>query len=170
MGAALIDARWRAEMVMAENELISQKGASMTKKIIISFLCIFVIVGMICGGFAFLYFVIPSESAKRSITLPSSVEDSVSAESGTTEESSSGNVYVADVYQSLTLREGPSADAAEKTSLPPMTHMEVLEFIQGTDYAFVQILTGENESYKGYVNYNYITRLGEPMVRVGAEE
>ena len=142
----------------------------MIKKIIISFLCIIMIVGTICGGFLFFYFVIPSREAMNSISLPSRVEDSVSAEEKTTEETTSEDIYVADVYQSLTLREGPSADAKEKTSLPPMTHLEVLEFIQGTDYAFVKVLTGENESYKGYVNYNYITRLGEPTVRVGAEE
>lgn len=143
----------------------------MIKKFLVSFLCIIVIIGVIAGGLMFFYFVIPSREAMNSISLPASVEDTVSASTDTTQETSTEEeIYVADVYQSLTLREGPSADAAEKTSLPPMTHLEVLEFIQGTDYAYVKVLTGENESYEGYVNYNYITRLGEPTVRVGAEE
>lgn len=51
-----------------------------------------------------------------------------------------------------------------------MTHLEVLEFAAGTNYAYVKVLTGDKESYKGYVNSEYITKLGEPTVRIGTEE
>ena len=46
----------------------------------------------------------------------------------------------------------------------------VLEFAAGTNYAYVKVLTGDKESYKGYVNSEYITKLGEPTVRIGTEE
>lgn len=51
-------------------------------------------------------FSIPSQKAKASISLPSTVEDSENAAEATTEDTDSENknVYVADVYQSLTLR------------------------------------------------------------------
>ena len=91
-------------------------------------------------------------------------------ESATTETTSSQNVYVADVHQSLTLRAEPSSDSAEITSLAPMTHLEVIEFVDNTDYAYVKVLTGDKESYKGYVNSEYITKLGESTIRIGEEE
>ena len=49
-------------------------------------------------------------------------------------------------------------------------HLEVLEFTAGTNYAYVEVLSGEKKSYKGYVNSDYITKLGEPTVRIGTEE
>lgn len=142
----------------------------MTKKFIVSFLCVIFIAGTILAGFLFLYFSIPSKEAMNSISLPSSVEDTASSSEMTTEESSSQNIYVADVHQSLTLRVSPSSDSDEITSLSPMTHLEVIEFVEGTDYAYVTVLTGDKESYKGYVNSEYITKLGEPTVRIGTEE
>ena len=129
----------------------------MLKKLIVSFLCAIVVACTVLGGFCLLYFTIPSQKAKASISLPSTVEDSETAAESTTEaDSKDKNVYVADVYQSLTLR--------------PMTHLEVLEFAAGTNYAYVKVLTGDKESYKGYVNSEYITKLGEPTVRIGTEE
>ena len=101
----------------------------------------------------------------------STVEDSETAAESTTEaDSKDKNVYVADVYQSLTLRSEASADSDAITDLLPMTHLEVLEFAAGTNYAYVKVLTGDKESYKGYVNSEYITKLGEPTVRIGTEE
>lgn len=141
----------------------------MIKKFTVSLLCIVALVAAVFGGFLFLYFAIPSKEAMHSIELPSHVEDTVSAQQETTEEEPS-DTYVADVYQSLTLRETPSADGAEKTSLPPMTHMEVIEFVSGTDYAYVKVTSGNEAGYEGYVNRNYITRLGDSTIRVGTEE
>ena len=123
----------------------------MFKKLIVSFLCAIVVACTVLGGFCLLYFSIPSQKAKASISLPSTVEDSENAAEATTEDTDSENknVYVADVYQSLTLRSEASAD---------------------TNYAYVEVLSGEKKSYKGYVNSDYITKLGEPTVRIGTEE
>ena len=77
---------------------------------------------------------------------------------------------MADVHQSLTLRDGPSSDSDEIASLTPMTHLRLIEFVKDTDYALVEVQTGEYESYRGYVNNEYITRLGESTIRVGTEE
>lgn len=142
----------------------------MIKKFIVSFLCVIFIAGAVFGGFLFFYFAIPSREAMSSISLPATVEDSEQIESATTETTSSQNVYVADVHQSLTLRAEPSSDSAEITSLEPMTHLEVIEFVDNTDYAYVKVLTGDKESYKGYVNSEYITKLGESTIRIGEEE
>ena len=120
----------------------------MIKKFIVSFLCVIFIAGAVFGGFLFFYFAIPSREAMSSISLPATVEDSEQIESATTETTSSQNVYVADVHQSLTLRAEPSSDSAEITSLAPMTHLEVIEFVDNTDYAYVKVLTGDKESYK----------------------
>ena len=83
----------------------------MFKKLIVSFLCAIVVACTVLGGFALLYFSIPSQKAKASISLPSTVEDSENAAESTTEDTDSENknVYVADVYQSLTLRSEASA-------------------------------------------------------------
>jgi hypothetical protein len=140
----------------------------MLKKILISFLCATIIVGMITGGFLFLYFAIPSRKAMNSIKLPKNVVDSMKEENDTTEKGESeSNTFVADVYQSLTLRESPNSNAKEIVGLPPMTHMEIIEYVKGTNYAYVKVTTGENSGYKGYVNTDYITRLGESTVRAG---
>ena len=137
----------------------------MLKKLIVSFLCAIVVACTVLGGFCLLYFTIPSQKAKASISLPSTVEDSETAAESTTEADSKDNVY-----QSLTLRSEASADSDAITDLLPMTHLEVLEFAAGTNYAYVKVLTGDKESYKGYVNSEYITKLGEPTVRIGTEE
>ena len=138
----------------------------MFKKLIVSFLCAIVVACTVLGGFCLLYFSIPSQKAKASISLPSTVEDSENAAEATTDDTDSEN----DVYQSLTLRSEASADSDAITDLEPMTHLEVLEFTAGTNYAYVEVLSGEKKSYKGYVNSDYITKLGEPTVRIGTEE
>lgn len=143
----------------------------MIKKFIVSILCVVFIAGMIFSGFLFLYFTIPSQTAMNSISLPATVEDSKETEAASTEdEEESGDTYVADVHQSLTLREGPSSDSDAIASLTPMTHLRVVEFVEDTDYAMVVVETGEYESYRGYVNSEYITRLGESTIRIGTEE
>jgi len=142
----------------------------MIKKILISLLCIFIIVGTITGGFLFLYFAIPSKKAMSSIELPAYVEDEVKQEEASTQEEKSSTTYIADVYQSLTLREGPSSNAAEICGLPPMTHMEIIEYVSGTNFAYVEVSTGDQKGAKGYVNTDYITRLGEPTVRASSGE
>ena len=143
----------------------------MIRKFIVSFLCVLFIAGVIFSGFLFLYFAIPSQQAMSSISLPSTVEDSEETENASTEEEqNSEDIYVADVHQSLTLRDGPSSDSDEIASLTPMTHLRLIEFVEDTDYALVEVQTGEYESYRGYVNNEYITRLGESTIRVGTEE
>lgn len=143
----------------------------MAKKLIVSFLCVALIAGIIFAGSLFLYFAIPSQEAMSSISLPSTVEDTVSIDDSSSGSEEKGeDIYVADVHQSLTLREHPDSNSAEITSLLPMTHLQVMEFIEGTDYAYVEVLTGEKESYKGYVNCGYITPLGEETIRIGTEE
>ena len=47
----------------------------MFKKLIVSFLCAIVVACTVLGGFCLLYFSIPSQKAKASISLPSTVED-----------------------------------------------------------------------------------------------
>jgi hypothetical protein len=98
------------------------------------------------------------------------VEDTGTAEETTEEidEATSGT-YVADVYQSLTLRVSPSSNAAEIVGLPPMTHMEIIEYVEGTNYAYVLVTNGANKGYKGYVNTDYITPLGESTIRVNSD-
>ncbi len=144
----------------------------MLKKIIVSFLCAFVVSGMVFAGFCLLYFALPSQKAKTSISLPSTVEDSstTSKEATTQADSESRDVYVADVYQSLTLRSGASSDSDAITSLEPMTHLELLSSDTNTDYAYVEVVSGDKKGYKGYVNCDYITKLGEPTIRIGTEE
>ena len=129
----------------------------MFKKLIVSFLCAIVVACTVLGGFCLLYFSIPSQKAKASISLPSTVEDSENAAEATTEDTDSENSEA-------------SADSDAITDLEPMTHLEVLEFTAGTNYAYVEVLSGEKKSYKGYVNSDYITKLGEPTVRIGTEE
>lgn len=141
----------------------------MIKKLLLSLLCVIMITGTITGGFLFLYFAIPSRKAAASISLPSHVEDTVKAAKADTEEESDSKTYVADVYQSLTLRESPSSNAKEIVGLPPMTHLEIIEYVNGTNYAYVMVTAGESKGNKGYVNTDYITRLGESTIRAGAE-
>lgn len=136
--------------------------------VVFSFL---LIVGTVFGGMTFLYFALPSPKAAASIELPAMVEDdpSIVAEAKEEEENDTVITYLADVYQSLTLRAEPDSNAAELVSLTPMTHMSLIEFVDNTNYAYVEVTSGEYMGYKGYVNTDYITRLGENTMRVGEE-
>ena len=118
----------------------------------------------------FACFTLLFQARKQRHPFPCLEDSETAAESTTEADSKDKNVYVADVYQSLTLRSEASADSDAITDLLPMTHLEVLEFAAGTNYAYVKVLTGDKESYKGYVNSEYITKLGEPTVRIGTEE
>ncbi len=145
----------------------------MVTKFFVSVLCVIVIAALIVFGFLFFYFAIPSRKAENSISLPTYVEDSAEAKNASAEEEEEeeeDDIYVADVHQSLTLREGASSTSGEITSLTPMTHLKVIEFVEGTDYALVEFMTVEKVGYQGYVNSEYITRLGEPTIRIGTEE
>ncbi len=141
----------------------------MIRKILISLLCVTIIVTGITGGFLFLYFAIPSRKAAASIDLPKRVEDERAALEESTEEEAASDTFVADVYQSLTLRERPDSNAKEIVGLPPLTHMKIIEYVNGTNYAYVEVTAGASQGAKGYVNTDYITRLGEPTIRAGAE-
>ena len=46
--------------------------------------------------------------------------------------------------------------------------LALLEDEKVTEFHFGS--SGEKKSYKGYVNSDYITKLGEPTVRIGTEE
>lgn len=144
----------------------------MLKKLFVSFLCIVCIAGVIFSGFLFLYFAIPSQEAMSSISLPSTVEDAAVPSSSDDEEDAAEeeDIYVADVHQSLTLREGPDSNSPEITGLAPMTELRIIEFIDDTDYAHVEVMSGDHEGKKGYVNNGYITPLGEETIRTGKEE
>ncbi|MBQ9156583.1 MAG: SH3 domain-containing protein [Eubacterium sp.] len=142
----------------------------MIKRTLLFLACVIVIAGLVVSGFTFFYFALPSRRAMASIELPSSVEDTAAAEAETTEEEKSTDTYIADVYKSLTLRESPNSSAKEIAGLPPMTHMEIINYVDNTNYAYVEVTTGESAGYKGYVNTDYITRLGEPTIRANAEE
>ena len=146
---------------------------TMAKKIIISLLCASIVACVVLGCFMALYFLLPSQKARASISLPKQVEDPETTEesktAATTEEKNT-DTYVADVHQSLTLRSQPDSNSSEVASLPPMTHMQVLEFVDGTNFAQVEVSSGESKGLTGYVNSEYITKLGEPTIRVNSEE
>lgn len=72
-------------------------------------------------------------------------------------------VYVADVYESLTLRNAPSTSAAALCLLPPFTELYITEFTNDT---MVKIITIGTE-YTGYVNKNYLARKGAVTQRAG---
>lgn len=139
----------------------------MVKRIILSVICIIVIAGIVIGGFTAMYFLIPRNESSSTINLPDMVEDPATTEAATEEEPETHeNIYFADVHQSLTLRERPDSSAKEIASLLPMTHLEVTGFVPDTNFALVKVLTGEKESYIGYVNTDYITPLGDMPIRV----
>ncbi len=148
----------------------------MLKKTIISLISICVIAGTLLLGFFVLYFVVPSQKAQDEIVLAEQVsdpesEDTEESEDEETDSEESDNIYVADVYQSLTLRSQPSSNADPVTDegIEPLTQLEVQEFITDTDFAYVRVLEGENKDVFGYVNSEYITKLGEPTIRAVQE-
>ncbi len=147
----------------------------MLKKLIISVICAIFVIGTSLMMFMALFFLLPSRKAGASISLPSSVRDTESEKAKDseedTEEEEDKDIYVADVYESLTLRTQPDSDNHQgDVSLPQMTHMKLLEFIDGTDYVYVQVSSGEYSGSKGYVNKQYITKLGEHTIRVNSDQ
>ena len=72
-------------------------------------------------------------------------------------------VYIADVYESLTLRNAPSTSAAALCLLPPFTELYITEFTNDTMVKIITIGTG----YTGYVNKNYLARKGAVTQRAG---
>ncbi len=142
------------------------------KKLIVSFLCAIVVACTVLGGFCLLYFSIPSQKAKASISLPSTVEDSEMQRNLLQKiRFRKIRMFMWLMYTSLSHFVPKLAQILTRLqTLEPMTHLEVLEFTAGTNYAYVEVLSGEKKSYKGYVNSDYITKLGEPTVRIGTEE
>ena len=149
----------------------------MLKKIFISVLCAVFVIGASLLMFMTLFFLLPSKKAVSSISLPSSVRDpdlqgekSEGSSQGTTEDEQK-DIYVADVYESLTLRTEPNANNHQgDISLPQLTHMRLIEFIEGTEYAYVQVASGPFKDSTGYVNKNYITKLGDHTIRVSSDD
>ena len=142
----------------------------MVRKLIVFFICVSFVVGTVMMGLAVLYFAVPSRKAMSEIQLASTVRDPEQTVESTQEPSSSGisgNLYVADVYQSLTLRSAPSSesDPVTEEGLAPLTRLEVQEFTSGTDFAYVRVLDGDHKDLFGYVNSQYITPEGSPTVR-----
>ena len=72
-------------------------------------------------------------------------------------------VYIADVYEYLTLREAPSTMAKAICLLPPYTQMYITEYTNDT---MVRVIT-LGDQYTGYVNRNYIVPQGSPTQRAG---
>lgn len=72
-------------------------------------------------------------------------------------------IYVADVYESLTLREEASTTSSAIVLLPPGTRMQIIE---NTNATMVKVHTLDNQ-LEGYVNKFYITAEGEPLKRQG---
>ncbi len=72
-------------------------------------------------------------------------------------------VYIADVYEYLTLREAPSTSAKAICLLPPFTEMYITEYTNDT---MVRVIT-VGDQYTGYVNRNYIVRKGSSTQRAG---
>lgn len=148
----------------------------MFKKLIVSLVCACIIIGTLLLGFVTLYFAVPSRQSQAEIQLAATVSDPVTTQEDTSieEETSekSSDIYVADVYQSLTLRSKASSDSDPliDEGLAPLTKMEVIEFVDSTNYAYVRVLDGEHQDLFGYVNSDYITRSGEPTVRAWGEE
>lgn len=78
-----------------------------------------------------------------------------------------GKIYLADVYEYLSLRTSPSTSAPVKASIPPCTEMTVL----GDAYdpmVYVRINTGLYAGYTGYVNEDYLTQKGYSLIRANS--
>lgn len=144
----------------------------MIKKLLVSILCAALMAAFILSAYIGLYFLLPSRQAASSIDLPGNVHDTAESSSQATEastEEAAENLYYADVHESLTLREGPDSGARTITSLPPYTHMTILEEVEGTNFAYVEVTDGPHAHEKGYVNIEYITPEGEEPRLAGTE-
>lgn len=110
----------------------------------------------------------PTKTPSPTPTVPATTEDVVvidqSAQS-TAEAASSvdGIVYIADVYEYLTLRNAPSTSAAAICLLPPYTELYITEFTNDPMVKVITIGTG----FTGYVNRNYLVKKGSATIRAG---
>ena len=146
----------------------------MLKKLLVSLLSMMVVAFVVFSVVALVFFMTPSRKARSGISLPSTVTDpETSAEASTesSDDSTYDNIYIADVHQSLTLRTQPDSNSSPvmEEGLASMTKMQVIQFVDNTNFAYVEVINGPYTGYTGYVNRDYITRLGEPTIRVGNE-
>ncbi len=146
----------------------------MIKRSIVVILSFFFTACIVFAAVAAVFFITPSRKAESSISLPSQVEDPevVADDDGEgTEDSAYDNIYIADVHQSLTLRTQPDSNATPiiEEGLAAMTKMQVIRYVENTNFAYVEVINGPYKGYEGYVNYEYITKLGEPTLRVGTD-
>ena len=93
------------------------------------------------------------------------IDQSAAAPSGS-QHSADNVVYIADVYEYLTLREAPSTMAKAICLLPPYTEMYITEFTNDT---MVRVIT-LGDQYAGYVNRNYIVPKGSSTQRAGRSQ
>ncbi len=93
------------------------------------------------------------------------IDQSAAAPSGS-QHSVDNVVYIADVYEYLTLREAPSTMAKAICLLPPYTEMYITEFTNDT---MVRVIT-LGDQYTGYVNRNYIVPKGSSTQRAGRSQ
>ena len=148
----------------------------MLRKIAAALLCALFIACFILAGFSAIYFILPSRKAQASIELAESVSDPSTEEvvetaEQETEDQQDFPTYVADVYNFLPLRQTPDMNNHNgQIDLPPMTHMKVLEDVEGSQgdiFSRVTVTSGQYEGNQGYVKREYITPLGQPTKRAG---
>ncbi|MDO4975778.1 MAG: hypothetical protein Q4E53_00800 [Eubacteriales bacterium] len=147
----------------------------MIKKLMILFLTLFFLAGGVLATVTLAYYCLPSRQSEASISLPAQIEDPedlTTDDSTEFEDNGYDNIYIADVHQSLTLRTAPNSDSAPliEEGLAPMTHMQVIEVDETSNFAYVKVINGPHEGRTGYVNCDYITRLGEPTIRVDIDD
>ena len=151
----------------------------MIRKIAVALLCALFIACFVLAGFMAIYFALPSRKARASIELAQTVSDpstEKAEETASTEpsEEKDTTTYVADVHSFLSLRQTPDSGNEEGVIyLPPMTHMQAENFVDGNKgnrFAYVTVSSGEYEGSQGYVNADYITRLGEETRYVDFQE
>ena len=94
------------------------------------------------------------------------VTDPRAVKPGGSQRSADNVVYIADVYEYLTLRDAPSTMAKSICLLPPYTEMYITEFTNDT---MVRVVT-LGDQYVGYVNRNYIIPKGSSPQRAGRSQ
>ena len=149
-------------------------GQFMVRRSIVIILSFFFTACIVFAAVAAVFFITPSRKAQSSISLPAQVEDPEGAADDNGEENENStydNTYIADVHQSLTLRTQPDSNATPiiEEGLAAMTKMQVIRYVDNTNFAYVEVINGPYKGYEGYVNYEYITKLGEPTLRIGSD-
>ena len=123
----------------------------MLKKSLIIILSLFFTACIVFAIVAAVFFITPSRKAQAGISLPAQVEDPEVSPEDETEESADStydNIYIADVHQSLTLRTQPDSNATPiiEEGLAAMTKMQVIRYVENTNFAYVEVINGP---YKG---------------------